>query len=68
MSVIAHAICHVAKSGLCSHNLSFCVHNEPRRYVCLHTNVCLANVHHQADKRDEVHKNDYNVGYIPFFG
>ena len=21
-----HTVCHVAKSGLCSHNLSFCVH------------------------------------------
>lgn len=26
MSDIAHTTCRVAKSGLCSHNLSFCVH------------------------------------------
>lgn len=32
----------------------FCVNNEPSRQACLHPVVCLANIHHRADKRDGV--------------
>ena len=44
MSDRAHTVCHVAKSGLCSHNLSFCVHKnnvELRKGQKLSFSVCM---------------------------